>query len=242
MGKVIFFSGAGLSADSGLGTFHGEGGLWDKYDVNKVCNYNTWEDNYALVHEFYDMRREEYAKAMPNPMHKVIGELQKRYGAEKVVAITQNIDDLLEKGGCSNVLHVHGHINFIRCEACGREYEISGAFNGSPCRICAGRIFKPSVVFFGEAAPNYSGMYNEIISLGPEDMIAVIGTLGSVVPISSVIGPKTAGSAGFRLLCNLEKSPYINESYFDKIIYDRAQNAAEEVARYAEKILCGQSV
>ena len=85
MGRVLFFSGAGLSADSGLGVFRGSNGLWDKYDINKVCNYNTWRDNYDLVHEFYNLRRIEYAKAEPNPMHKVIGNLQQKYGSKKVI-------------------------------------------------------------------------------------------------------------------------------------------------------------
>ena len=125
MSKIVFFSGAGLSADSGLGVFRGGNGLWDKYDVNQVCNINTWEKNYNLVHEFYSLRRVEYAKAKPNSMHKVIASLQQKYGKEKVIVITQNIDNLLEDAGCTDVMHVHGRINYIHCTKCNHEVYIT---------------------------------------------------------------------------------------------------------------------
>ena len=87
MAKILFFSGAGLSADSGLGVFRGGNGLWDKYDINKVCNIVTWRANYNMVHEFYSKRRCQYVDAEPNKMHKVIAELQNKYGEEKVVVV-----------------------------------------------------------------------------------------------------------------------------------------------------------
>lgn len=239
MGRVIFFSGAGLSADSGLGVFRGAGGLWDKFDINKVCNYNSWLDNYDLVHEFYNARRLEYAKAESNPMHKVIGDLQSTYGVEKVIVITQNVDDLLERGGCAKVLHVHGRINFVHCHKCGLEFSVKGEFKGGKCEKCGGGVFKPSIVFFGEQAPNYSPMYDSITSLTDKDMIAVIGTEGSVVPIGSIIGSKAEGVNGLRLLCNLDKSPYINDKNFDIVMYQAAASVAEIVKNYAENILKG---
>lgn len=237
MGRVLFFSGAGLSADSGLGVFRGSNGLWDKYDINKVCNYNTWRDNYDLVHEFYNLRRIEYAKAEPNPMHKVIGNLQQKYGSKKVVVITQNIDDLLENAGCTNVLHVHGRINYVYCVNCGKEVHISGEFKGDTCKKCGKNIFKPSIIFFGEQAPAYTAMYMLISELQENDLIAVIGTEGSVVPIGSIIGSKTNGISAKRLLCNLEESPYINDKFFDYVYYTEAKNVAEEINEIAESIL-----
>lgn len=237
MGKAVFFSGAGLSAGSGLGTFRSSGGLWEKYDINKVCNYNTWLDNYDIVHEFYNMRREEYLNAKPNAMHNAIGELQKRYGSEKVIVITQNIDDLLEQSGCVDVLHVHGRVYFMRCIGCGLEFEIQTHFKGGKCENCGGTVFKPSIVFFGEQAPNYVPMYEKINSLTDKDVIAVIGTEGSVVPIADILGSKYGGVKGRRLLCNLERSPYINDKHFDKVLYKKAETAVLEVADYVEDIL-----
>ena len=237
MGKIVFFSGAGLSADSGLGVFRGGNGLWDKYDVNQVCNINTWEKNYNLVHEFYSLRRVEYAKAKPNSMHKVIASLQQKYGKEKVIVITQNIDNLLEEAGCTDVIHVHGRINYIHCTKCNSEVYITGEFKGETCKNCGGTHFKPSIVFFGEQAPKYADMYGVFANLTKNDGVAVIGTEGSVVPIAHILGDKSYGVKASRLLCNLEKSLYINDKLFDEVIYDRAENAGTKVQDFAINIL-----
>ena len=119
--KSFFFSGAGLSADSGLGVFRTADGIWEQYDAKKVCNYANWLENYHLVHEFYNMRCVQYEKAEPNPMHLVIGRLQQKYGAKKVKVVTQNIDNLLGQAGCTDVLHVHGRIQYVHCFSCKHE-------------------------------------------------------------------------------------------------------------------------
>lgn len=237
MAKILFFSGAGLSADSGLGVFRGGNGLWDEYDVNKVCNFTTWEANYSLVHEFYSKRRCQYASAEPNKMHKVIADLQNKYGEEKVIVITQNIDNLLEKAGCTKVMHVHGHINYIHCTKCLNEVYIEGEYKPMKCEKCGGEKFKPSVVFFGEQAPKYYDMFQAFDSLQAEDGTAVIGTEGSVVPIAQILGTKQNGVKAARLLCNLDKTQYINDKLFDEVYYERAELAAEKVKKFAEKIL-----
>ncbi len=242
MSKVVFFSGAGLSADSGLGTFRGSGGgLWDKYDINKVCNYNTWQSNYDLVHEFYNLRRVEYAKAEPNNAHKIIAKLQSEFGTDKVIAITQNIDDLLERAGCKNVMHVHGEINYVYCTTCNDKLRTDGMFDVDVCAKCGStNKFKPYVVFFGEQAPMYTPMYQTIASLGADDAIVVIGTEGSVVPIGQIIGTKSNGIPAKRILCNLEKSPYIDDRHFDIVMYDQAAEVADVVYDEVKKVLSGQ--
>ena len=245
MSKIVIFSGAGLSADSGLGVFRGSNGLWNNYDINKVCNINTWEENYNLVHEFYSKRRKEYLNAVPNSMHKMIANLQNEYGAERVIVITQNIDNLLEKAGCTNVQHLHGFINFIHCTNCGKEYYIEDDFVSKKCDRCGCTHFKPSIVFFGEAAPEYEKMYISILSLDENDGICVIGTEGSVIPIAQIIGPmpgnetnsKLRGIKAKRLLCNLEKSKYLPESIFNEIIYDRAEVSSSRIYDFCKEIL-----
>lgn len=237
MSKMVFFSGAGLSADSGLGVFRGGNGLWDKYDVNQVCNINTWEKNYNLVHEFYSLRRVEYAKAKPNSMHKAIASLQQKYSSEKVIVITQNIDNLLEEAGCTDVIHVHGRINYIHCTNCYSGVYITGEFKGQVCQKCGGTHFKPSIIFFGEQAPKYAIMYGIFADLSEEDGVAVIGTEGSVVPIAQILGDKKHGVKASRLLCNLEKSVYINDKLFDEVIYERAETASSKVLEFAANIL-----
>ena len=222
MAKMLFFSGAGLSADSGLGVFRGSNGLWDKYDINKVCNIATWRANYHMVHEFYSKRRCQYADAEPNKMHKVIAELQNKYGEEKVIVITQNIDNLLEK---------------IHCTECLNEVYIEGEYKPLKCEKCGGTEFKPSIIFFGEQAPKYYDMYQSFAGLQSNDGTAVIGTEGSVVPIAQILGTKTNGVKAARLLCNLDKSPYINDRLFDEVLYERAELASEKVRAFAENIL-----
>ncbi len=237
MGKVLFFSGAGLSADSGLGVFRGGNGLWNNYDINKVCNIKTWRANYDMVHEFYSKRRCQYANAEPNKMHKVIAELQNNYGEEKVQIITQNIDNLLEKAGCTKVLHVHGNINYIHCTKCLSEVYIEDEYKPMVCKKCGGLEFKPSIVFFGEKAPLYYTMYQLFSELNENDGVIVIGTEGSVVPIAQILGPKEIGVKAKRLLCNLDKSIYISEDLFDKVLYERAERASEQIKEFAENII-----
>ena len=237
MAKILFFSGAGLSADSGLGVFRGGNGLWDKYDINKVCNIVTWRANYNMVHEFYSKRRCQYVDAEPNKMHKVIAELQNKYGEEKVVVITQNIDNLLEKAGCRKVMHVHGHINYIHCTECLNEIYIEGEYKPLKCEKCGSVEFKPSIIFFGEQAPKYYDMYQAFAGLEHCDGVAVIGTEGSVIPIAQILGTKTNGVKAARLLCNLDKSPYIDDRFFDEVIYERAELEKKKVSAFAENIL-----
>ncbi len=240
MGRVLFFSGAGLSADSGLGTFRGSNGLWDKYDINKVCNYHTWRNNYDLMHEFYNLRRVEYAKAQPNEAHKVMAKLQCEYGNDKVIIITQNVDDLLERAGCTNVMHVHGEINYIYCTKCGKKQKVAGEFSETVCDKCnSERMFKPYVVFFGEQAPMYEPMYKNILSLGDGDMIVVVGTEGSVVPIAQIIGTKANGIKATRMLCNLDESKYIDDNQFDIVKYAQAANIADAIYAKSKEILEG---
>ncbi len=168
---------------------------------------------------------------------KCIKLLQNKYGEEKVVVITQNIDNLLEKAGCRKVMHVHGHINYIHCTECLNEIYIEGEYKPLKCEKCGSVEFKPSIIFFGEQAPKYYDMYQAFAGLEHCDGVAVIGTEGSVIPIAQILGTKTNGVKAARLLCNLDKSPYIDDRFFDEVIYERAELASEKVSAFAENIL-----
>ena len=134
-------------------------------------------------------------------------------------------------------MHVHGHINYIHCTECLNEVYIEGEYKPLKCEKCGGTEFKPSIIFFGEQAPRYYDMYNAFAQLQQEDGTAVIGTEGSVVPIAQILGTKTNGVKAARLLCNLDKSPYINDRLFDEVLYERAELASEKVRAFAENIL-----
>src|SRR5271155_2928263 len=149
--RLIVFSGAGLSAESGLPTFRGASGLWEGISIRTVCHIETWEENFEAVHDFYDARRQAGAKAEPNQAHRTIAEWQKTWPG-RVSVLTQNIDRLLERAGCTEVVHLHGDIRILWCVVCGHEWEIGNdPYDRAGCSSCARKdTVKPGVVFFGE--------------------------------------------------------------------------------------------
>lgn len=190
--RIFIFSGAGLSAESGLSTFrknsNGSLALWDGYKVDEVCNINTFEDNYKKVHDFYNKRRKDVGEAFPNEAHKFIASLEKEYGSNRVFNITTNIDDLLERAGCENVLHLHGFVREILTDYYSLNSDIIDIgynevnTNDSECYV------KPNVVFFGEMAPLYDNMHRAISSLrSGKDMFIVIGASFEVVKINKFL-------------------------------------------------------
>lgn len=123
MSKVVFLTGAGLSAESGIKTFRDHNGLWNNYDVMEVCSIKGFRKNRQLVLDFYDLRRADLADKEPNPAHFMIAELQKKY-PDQIINLTQNVDNLLEKAGCSEVIHLHGELTKAVCETCNHVIEI----------------------------------------------------------------------------------------------------------------------
>jgi len=198
--KIIVFTGAGISADSGLSTFRGNG-LWDKHKVEDVCTLYTWKRNFGLVHRFYNERRLQLGESAPNRAHRVVARWAERL---PTLVITQNVDDLHERGGCKEVLHVHGLLTSMHCTACGKRFGIGyrewSSNDRCPCGSLKG--VKPDVVFFGESAPNYVPMRSAFKSLGARDLLVTIGTSGQVIDIGTV----SAGAKCMSVLSNLHSS------------------------------------
>lgn len=192
MTRIIIFSGAGISAESGINTFRDPGGLWDKYKIEDVCTMNTWVKNYDMVHDFYDKRRIELQNYKPNSAHEAVTELSKKYD---VVNITTNVDDLLERGG-SSPLHIHGNIKKIRCMCCDKETDIGYRSKDQAVeeniieheKHCTDQsVLKPAVIFFGEEAPEYETLWGIIRTLTKDDVVIVVGASLQVVPIDYYI-------------------------------------------------------
>lgn len=227
MGRLILLTGAGLSAESGIRTFRDSNGLWEQHDVATVANIRTWKQHRPEMHAFYNGRRSQVAAAEPNAAHRKIAEWAARY---QTTVITQNVDDLLERAGCADVLHVHGKLTEMHCTACShvwpigyQEWPLDGRCARPRCKSVRG--VKPNVVFFGEKAPNYRPMWQTLEALAPDDVLVVIGTSGGVIRIDPLV-EKHRGRA---ILNNLGPEPAINESLYSDVFHEPATQAVEKI-------------
>ena len=189
MKKLVISTGAGMSAESGIATFRDAGGLWEKYPVMDVASADGFARNPALIHRFYNERRHDLVKAQPNAGHRAIVELEKHFS---VYVITQNVDDLHERAGSRNVLHLHGELMKVRAlddESC--VYTLPQALQGSEDPLSTtvdtvidGHHVRPHIVFFQEAVPNFE----PAVELAREaDIFVVIGTSLNVYPAAGLI-------------------------------------------------------
>lgn len=233
--RLVVFTGAGLSADSGISTFRGStDALWENHSVQDVAHGRTWKANFDLVRRFYNARRAQLATVHPNEAHHMLARLESRYGA---ILITQNIDDLLERAGCLNVNHVHGRLTEMKCIACGETFDIGYSEWGADerCSCNSRKGVRPNVVFFEEPAPNYRQMWKDFKSLTENDVLLVIGTSGNVIDIGTVAQFTKATT----ILSNLESqrnegmpgSEVLQDSQFDIVMHGRAAEMAGKIER-----------
>lgn len=179
--KLVVLSGAGISAESGLKTFRDSDGLWNGYDVTEVATPGAWKKNAALVLDFYNMRRKEVAAAQPNAAHKGLAALEKDFD---VTIITQNIDDLHERGGSTNVLHLHGQIFEMRSEKDpSMVFPITGDMLPG-ATAPDGALLRPNIVWFEEEVP----MIVPAANISAEsDIFVVVGTSLAVYPAAGLL-------------------------------------------------------
>ena len=186
--RILVVSGSGLSAESGLGTFRDEDGLWTTYDMNRVCSFDAFLAGryHEEIFDFYDQLRLQLADSKPNLAHEALAELQSSHGLDTVRLVTQNVDDLLERAGAEDVLHLHGDLSRAMCCRCRVDWPIGYASlpMATQCPSCLHTDrTKPAVIFFGEHAPEYARFYeDELGALTSGDVFLVIGTSGTVVP------------------------------------------------------------
>lgn len=181
--KLVISTGAGISAESGISTFRDANGLWENYNVMDVCSADGFARNPALVHNFYNDRRAQLADVAPNAAHKGLVELEKDFD---VYVITQNVDDLHERAGSKNVLHLHGELMTLR--AVDDEYKVyrleDAHFRSDPDMVVDGHHVRPNIVFFQEAVP----MMEPAAQLASDaDIFVVIGTTLQVYPAAALL-------------------------------------------------------
>ena len=182
--KLVISTGAGISAESGISTFRDSGGLWDKYPVMEVASAEGFARNPALVHEFYNTRRKELIAVEPNDAHRGLVELEDDY---EVNIITQNVDNLHERAGSKNVLHLHGELMKIRSmRVDSRVYELTpdNLETSVDTRDEYGDAVRPHIVFFNEAVPNIEPAIDLVQQA---DIFVVIGTSLNVYPAAGLL-------------------------------------------------------
>ncbi len=180
--KLVVLSGAGISAESGLKTFRDSDGLWEGYNVYDVATFEAWQRNAEMVQEFYNLRRKSVIEASPNDAHIKLAQLENLFD---VTIITQNIDNLHERAGSTNVLHLHGIITQARSTKNDNLlYEIKGweLKMGETCEL--GSQLRPHVVWFGESVPNIPKAAKIVESA---DIFVVVGTSLQVYPAASLV-------------------------------------------------------
>jgi NAD-dependent deacetylase len=181
MKHIVFLTGAGMSAESGITTFRDSGGLWENYDVMQVASIEGWYANPSLVQKFYNMRRAELENARPNEGHKLIAALEDRY---QVSVITQNVDNLHERAGSRNVVHLHGELtkacNITKTQVIDIGYR--AIEDGE--RAKDGSLLRPFIVWFGEAVQK---MDEAIKLVGKADTVVIIGTSMQVYPAAGLV-------------------------------------------------------
>ncbi|MEX0771072.1 MAG: NAD-dependent deacylase [Balneolaceae bacterium] len=182
MKHVVVLSGAGMSADSGLATFRDSGGLWEGYDIHEVASIEGWRRDPEHVLDFYNKRRRQAFEAEPNAGHRTLAELEKNF---KVTIITQNVDDLHERAGSSNVLHLHGELRKARSE---KNRNLVYDIGADPIKLGDtaddGAQLRPHIVWFGERVP----MIEKSAEIVQEaDIMIVIGTSLVVYPAAGLV-------------------------------------------------------
>lgn len=200
--RIVILTGAGISAESGIDTFRSAGGLWEQHRVEDVATPEGFARNPDLVLNFYDMRRAALAQVEPNPAHTALARLERAFSGN-LLLVTQNVDDLHERGGSARVLHMHGELKSALCSSCEmRSRWEATMIERPPCPVCRASTLRPDVVWFGEMPYQMGRIY---AALETCDLFVSIGTSGAVYPAAGFV--QEARASGARTLeLNLEPS------------------------------------
>ena len=217
--NIVILTGAGISAESGLATFRGADGLWEGHRVEDVATPEAYARHPALVHSFYDARRDRLGEVEPNAAHQALARLDAEWPGELLI-VTQNVDDLHERAGARRLLHMHGELTRGWCLACDDRFRWNGPMGeGASCPGCQvqGRV-RPDIVWFGEM-PYEMERIDE--ALQSADLFVSIGTSGAVYPAAGFV--QTARYCGAHCVeMNLEPSQ--GSYFFDESRMGRARD------------------
>lgn len=225
MAKIVILTGAGISAESGIRTFRASDGLWEEHRIEDVATPEGFMHDPELVHRFYNARRAAATAAAPNPAHIALAELEADPGHE-VLIVTQNVDDLHERGGSQNVLHMHGSLFGALCHHCEHRWPAPEVMSPTDtCPSCGARATRPDIVWFGEMPYRMEEIWR---ALRAADLFVSIGTSGNVYPAAGFVAD--AMHAGVPTL-ELNLEPSAGRSMFDEARQGPASVLVQEWVR-----------
>ncbi|MCY4305986.1 MAG: NAD-dependent deacylase [Aestuariivita sp.] len=199
--KIVILTGAGISAESGLGTFRDENGLWSKYKIEDVATPKAFKNNPQRVHQFYNERRKQARESLPNSGHHALARLQANY-ADEVIIVTQNVDSLHEKSGAT-VIHMHGELDNALCSSCGFRWKAPlEMFPEEFCPKCTSPTGRPDIVWFGEVPYKMDSISKHLLEAS---LFVAIGTSGEVYPAAGFVQEAKLVGA-YTIEINLEPS------------------------------------
>ncbi|REF72052.1 MULTISPECIES: NAD-dependent deacylase [Paracoccus] len=179
--RITVLTGAGISAESGIRTFRATDGLWEEHRIEDVATPEGFRRDPALVHRFYNQRRADAARARPNAAHRALARLAQRH---ELTLVTQNVDDLHERGGSPEVIHMHGSLLGALCAGCGHRWPAALVMRPpDPCAACGQALARPDIVWFGEIPYHMERIWQAVESA---ELFAAIGTSGLVYPAAGL--------------------------------------------------------
>lgn len=228
--NIVVLTGAGISAESGLETFRGSDGTWNKYKVEDVATPEAFARAPQIVNEFYNKRRREALNAHPNKAHYALAELESHMPGSFTL-VTQNVDDLHERAGSKNVLHMHGTLNHVLCLGCHQKSSWTEDVTAdSLCPHCQARAtLRPDIVWFGEMPYHMQEIES---ALSKADIFAAIGTSGTVYPAAGFVSlARQSGAECFEINLVANSNSY---SLFDEVL---SGPATQTVPAFVNRLL-----
>lgn len=223
--KIVILTGAGISAESGLSTFRAQNGLWEGHNVDDVATYQGYLRDPIGVHNFYNMLRNKLQnpEVKPNAAHFALAQLEQTLGSDNVLIVTQNVDNLHEKAGSKNIIHMHGELLKVRNEKTGQILDYYKDVNYEE-----NKLIRPHIVWFGEMPLQMDEIYD---ALSNADYFISIGTSGNVYPAAGFV--QMANQFGVKTV-ELNLEPSLGENLFQTKIYG---SASQVVPEYIKKFI-----
>lgn len=238
---IVVLTGAGVSAESGLATFRGAGGLWEGHRVEQVATPQAFRRDPALVHRFYNLRRAQLRdpRIVPNAAHRALARLDALWPGEFLL-VTQNVDDLHERAGSRRLIHMHGELRRARCLACGVAHDWAEDLGeATPCPTCArSGGLRPDIVWFGEMPRHMDEIH---AALERCDLFVAIGTSGQVYPAAGFVAAVRAAGAARTIEVNLEDSA-VSSAFAERMLGPAGQLVPALVEELLAGAACGTAL